>query len=185
MLSYSCCLERSVIGFTSKLAGRPVEHVARTCQSLAVGHGRGDLVGRMGREPVREGRRACAAGSFDNEVSLAVNDAAVTRRAEPVEQGFRDEGVTWHTAPELLVTWQREQAPTGYYNLGVAHGVPGAIAMRGAMAAVAAPELAAVAAVAAPELAAVVARARERCEGCARSARATSWCACTRGVRRA
>ncbi len=114
-----------------------MKHVARTCQSLAVGHGRSELVARMGRDPVRAGRRACAAGSFDDEVSLAVNDAAVATRAEHVEQGFRDEGVTAHTAPELLVTWQREQAPTGY-NLGVAHGVPGAIAMLDAAAAVAA-----------------------------------------------
>ena len=34
-------------------------------------------------------------------------------------------GTTWFTAPELLPAWQRERAPNGYYNLGVAHGVPG------------------------------------------------------------
>ena len=79
---------------------------------------------------------------------MARHDAAVTRQAEHVEQGFwiervvdhlaetaetGDEGVTWYTDPELLVTWQREQAPTGYYNLGVAHDIPGAIAMLGAV----------------------------------------------------
>lgn len=38
-----------------------------------------------------------------------------------------DRGVTWHTPTELLPAWQREVAPAGYYNLGVAHGIPGII----------------------------------------------------------
>ena len=65
-------------------------------------------------------------------------------------------GVTWHTAPEII-PWHRDRWPTGYYNLGVAHGVPGAIALLGA-----------VAALPAPELAAVAARARELCEAATR-----------------
>ncbi len=36
-----------------------------------------------------------------------------------------DDGTTWFTAPESLPPWQRERAPNGYYNVGVAHGVPG------------------------------------------------------------
>ena len=36
-----------------------------------------------------------------------------------------DAGTTWFTVPEVLPEWQRQQAPSGYYNLGVAHGVPG------------------------------------------------------------
>ena len=36
-----------------------------------------------------------------------------------------DGGNTWFTAPEFLPSWQRERAPNGYYNVGVAHGVPG------------------------------------------------------------
>lgn len=39
------------------------------------------------------------------------------------------EGVTWFTAPELLPEWQRVIFPRGNYNLGVAHGVPGTIAL--------------------------------------------------------
>lgn len=35
------------------------------------------------------------------------------------------DGATWFTAPEFLPAWQRERAPSGYYNLGVAHGTPG------------------------------------------------------------
>ena len=34
-------------------------------------------------------------------------------------------GTTWLTSPEFLPDWQRERAPNGYHNLGVAHGVPG------------------------------------------------------------
>jgi hypothetical protein len=36
-------------------------------------------------------------------------------------------GFTWHTPPDLLPEWQRQLYPQGYYNLGVAHGVPGII----------------------------------------------------------
>jgi lantibiotic modifying enzyme len=42
-----------------------------------------------------------------------------------------DGGLTWHTLPQQLPAWQRELAPHGYRNLGLAHGVPGVIAMCG------------------------------------------------------
>lgn len=35
--------------------------------------------------------------------------------------------VTWLTPPDRLVPHQRKAAPTGFYNLGIAHGVPGVI----------------------------------------------------------
>lgn len=38
-----------------------------------------------------------------------------------------DGGITWHSGPELLPDWQRAQCANGYYNLGVAHGIPGII----------------------------------------------------------
>jgi hypothetical protein len=38
-------------------------------------------------------------------------------------------GVTWHTSPELLPPHQRAQCPGGFYNLGLAHGVPGVIGL--------------------------------------------------------
>ncbi len=59
----------------------------------------------------------------------------VDRLAETAEHG--PQGTTWHTAPELLPDWQRAMFPRGYYNLGVAHGVPAVIAMLGATAAAA------------------------------------------------
>jgi lantibiotic modifying enzyme len=40
-----------------------------------------------------------------------------------------DTGVAWHTSPDLLPPWQRLQAPEGYTNLGLAHGIPGVIAI--------------------------------------------------------
>ena len=50
--------------------------------------------------------------------------AALAARAE------RDDGTaTWFTRPEELHPEAREKAPNGYYNLGVAHGVPGVTAV--------------------------------------------------------
>jgi hypothetical protein len=45
----------------------------------------------------------------------------------------RSVGHTWHTPPERLPRWQREIAPAGYENFGLAHGVPGIIALLAAM----------------------------------------------------
>jgi hypothetical protein len=45
----------------------------------------------------------------------------------------RGVGITWHTAPRLLPPIQLEKSPRGYYNLGLAHGVPGVIAFLGAV----------------------------------------------------
>ena len=42
-----------------------------------------------------------------------------------------EDGITWFTGPEYLPAWQRERAPNGYFNLGVAHGVPGVCSLLG------------------------------------------------------
>ena len=47
----------------------------------------------------------------------------------------RDGRATWRTPPELLPEHDRRQHPDGYYNVGVAHGVPGLVAVLGPMAA--------------------------------------------------
>jgi lantibiotic biosynthesis protein len=39
------------------------------------------------------------------------------------------QGLAWFTPPTMLPEWQREIAPDGYYNLGVAHGAPGVLAL--------------------------------------------------------
>ncbi|HSE37722.1 MAG TPA: lanthionine synthetase C family protein, partial [Blastocatellia bacterium] len=51
----------------------------------------------------------------------------VERLKETAE--YNADGVTWLTRPYLLSGWQREQCPDGNYNLGLAHGVPGVVAL--------------------------------------------------------
>ena len=53
----------------------------------------------------------------------------VDRLNETAER--KGDGVTWLTRPFLIPEYQREQCPDGYYNLGLAHGVPGVIALLG------------------------------------------------------
>lgn len=38
-----------------------------------------------------------------------------------------DTGVAWYSSPETLPKWQQDLCPDGYYNLGVAHGIPSVI----------------------------------------------------------
>jgi hypothetical protein len=54
-------------------------------------------------------------------------EAVVDRLAESAERNRRE--VTWFTPPEMLSNLNRERTPRGAYNLGVAHGVPGVIAL--------------------------------------------------------
>jgi hypothetical protein len=55
----------------------------------------------------------------------AIVELVVERLAEGV--ATRAPGLTWHTPPEQLVAEQLAEAPSGYDNLGVAHGVPAVI----------------------------------------------------------
>jgi hypothetical protein len=63
------------------------------------------------RLPVESGRRL---------LELVVD--ALEELAEPA-----DPGITWYTRPELIPPSARERVPEGYYNLGLAHGVPGVV----------------------------------------------------------
>ena len=54
-------------------------------------------------------------------------EAIVDRLDETAER--RGQEVTWFTPPEVMPDISREQTPLGCYNLGVAHGVPGVIAL--------------------------------------------------------
>jgi lantibiotic modifying enzyme len=58
-----------------------------------------------------------AAASCLERVVDRLAAAAVTKEA----------GAAWFTLPELLPEHQRREAPAGYFNLGVAHGVPGVL----------------------------------------------------------
>jgi lantibiotic biosynthesis protein len=45
----------------------------------------------------------------------------------------RSIGCSWPTRPELLPPWQRQISPNGYFNLGVAHGIPGVLLLLAAL----------------------------------------------------
>lgn len=48
----------------------------------------------------------------------------VVTRLEELARSTPD-GMTWHVPAHLLPEWQRKLYPSGHYNLGLAHGVPG------------------------------------------------------------
>ncbi len=63
--------------------------------------------------------------------SAAVCLKLVVQRLEETAEETSD-GIAWYTHPDLLPDWQREKCPNGYYNLGLAHGIPGVIGILGA-----------------------------------------------------
>ena len=56
-----------------------------------------------------------------------VLERVIERLAETGETA--EGGFTWFTPPDMVPEWQVGRIPNGYYNLGVAHGVPGVISM--------------------------------------------------------
>jgi class I lanthipeptide synthase len=64
-------------------------------------------------------------------------EATIARLAETSEA--RPPGISWHTPSERVGPVQKEMYPEGYYNVGVAHGVPGVIGMLGEAEAAAGP----------------------------------------------
>jgi hypothetical protein len=56
----------------------------------------------------------------------------VTRRLGELAER-RDDGITWRTPPERMLASEAARYPQGYFNLGVAHGVPGVIGILGEM----------------------------------------------------
>ncbi len=61
--------------------------------------------------------------------AVACLERVIDRLTETVER--RPDGLTWWTNPAWLIPETREKCPHGYYNLGLAHGVPGVIALLG------------------------------------------------------
>jgi hypothetical protein len=57
----------------------------------------------------------------------ALLERVIARLDETSESGAR--GVAWFTSAHVMPPWQRETFPEGYFNFGVAHGVPGVIAI--------------------------------------------------------
>lgn len=94
------------------------------------------LVGYLSRSPWRRDYDLVSGlvglGVYANErrpdpVADELLGLIVRRLAETAER--TPEGTTWHTAPGMLPAEQRDLHPDGYYNLGLAHGVPGVIAL--------------------------------------------------------
>jgi lantibiotic modifying enzyme len=77
---------------------------------------------RLAKNPVSERESG-------STTAVACLERVIDRLAETAEH--RNEGVTWWTNPKWLPSPTREQFPEGYYNLGLAHGVPGVIALLG------------------------------------------------------
>jgi hypothetical protein len=61
--------------------------------------------------------------------AVACLERVVERLAETAEHP--PDGITWWTNPGLLPAEARQHYPRGYWNLGLAHGVPGVIALLG------------------------------------------------------
>ncbi len=68
----------------------------------------------------------------DAALARAGLDAVVGHLASAAER--RADRVTWHTRLELVPAHEHARYPTGWYNCGVAHGVPGVIGLLGRIA---------------------------------------------------
>jgi lantibiotic modifying enzyme len=64
---------------------------------------------------------------FPRPSAVRCLEAVVDRLDETAER--QEGGITWFTPPEWLPPSTRGSTPLGYYNLGLAHGVPGIIAL--------------------------------------------------------
>ncbi|MCE9575351.1 MAG: lanthionine synthetase C family protein [Deltaproteobacteria bacterium] len=73
------------------------------------------------------GMGVCALERSDHEDGRQLS-ARVLEVLEATAQE-RGGGAAWLTSPELLPEWQRAISPGGYYNLGLAHGIPGVVAL--------------------------------------------------------
>jgi hypothetical protein len=85
-----------------------------------------DLIGGLAGLAVYFLERGAAPSATAGLARLVDQFAAIAERTP--------QGTTWHTAPELLPDHQRQVAPNGYYNCGLAHGVPGIVGALGRIA---------------------------------------------------
>ena len=97
------------------------------------------VLARRLREPAETGRYdlidglvglgICAFECLPRPAARQCLELLVLRLAELAEDV--GDGATWFTPPAVLPPGQLQQAPHGYYNVGVAHGVPAVIAVLG------------------------------------------------------
>lgn len=74
---------------------------------------------------------------FLERLPLATAYAGIKLILNHLEQQAEEtsSGITWFTRAELVPESQRQECPAGYYNLGLAHGVPGVVQFLGEVAA--------------------------------------------------
>ncbi len=74
---------------------------------------------------------------LERPVGVGRADEGLARIVAQLEQTAEvtGAGTTWHTPPSLLPPWQVARWPAGYYSCGLAHGVPGVVAVLGRIAA--------------------------------------------------
>jgi lantibiotic modifying enzyme len=73
--------------------------------------------------------RLSSAAEAERPTAAACLERVVDHLAATAER--QAQGITWWTDPKWLPAATRQKSPSGYYNLGLAHGVPGVIALLG------------------------------------------------------
>ncbi len=111
------CVSHLAGGETAELVCRRVDEVL--LRMLADWHGPYDLIEGL----VGLGVYALARGEPGHALAVRVCEE-LSRRARS-----HGEGLAWHTPPSGLTPPQQKDAPHGFWNLGLAHGVPGVIAL--------------------------------------------------------
>jgi lantibiotic modifying enzyme len=113
-------------------------HLAMSDEQQAEDFGEIDRVLRdhLGRTPWREpydligglaGYGVYALNRLPGALAWECLSRVIDRLQETAERD--SEGARWFTPPELIPPHQLERCPQGYYNLGLAHGIPGPIAV--------------------------------------------------------
>ena len=111
------CVAHLVEDETAELVCRRIDEVL--LRLLADWRGPYDLVGGL----VGFGVYALARGEPGHALAVRVREE-LSRRARRL-----GDGLAWHTPPGELTPGQQRDAPDGVWNLGLAHGVPGVIAL--------------------------------------------------------
>jgi class I lanthipeptide synthase len=112
-------LERSASNGKGRSTTSPVDRVLRRWLNRPGWAGEYDLVSGL------VGLGVYALERLPAPAAVESLEGVVDRLAETAT--LRRDGITWFTPPEGLPEKQREESPRGYYNLGLAHGVPGVI----------------------------------------------------------
>jgi hypothetical protein len=121
-----------------------VPEVGFTAAQLADGESADAICGLCDRVLARQLEVAIWTGDFDlirglvgfgvyalERLDAALGRGCAARIIDHLEARAesRRSGLAWHSPPDLMFDWQRARYPRGYYNLGLAHGIPGVLAL--------------------------------------------------------